>query len=238
MAVTPASLLNHRNVHRTVIRKFFAKMVALTGPSTAFQELLSGIIMALILVYTARFGLTEFSDKESFAIAVTGMCVTWGVIDGLLSYHSWFVDARRQHRVLINADNRSRESRLNEIMDSFSGTTLDLLSEKSEREICEQVLDSEIQSEEEFKEDEKSTVKSSLGCIFFSSVGLIPVLIPLFFYDDLIEALEVSSYLSAFTLFLVGFIMGPYLGLNRYILGAFLAGLSIIVSVIAVFTGG
>ncbi len=221
-----------------MIRKFLTKLVLLTGPSTAFQELLSGIIMALILVYTVRFGLTEFNDKEGFAAAVIGMCVTWGIIDGILSFYSWEVDARRQTRVLKNVDNRSRESRLNEVKDSFSGTTLDLLSNKSETEVCEIILDKELQSEEEFKEDEKSVKTSSLGCIFFSSLGLVPVLIPLFFYDDLIDALEVSCTLAAIFLFGVGFIMGPYLGVNRYILGIFLAGVSIVISVISVFTGG
>ena len=221
-----------------MIRKFLTKLVLLTGPSTAFQELLSGIIMALILVYTVRFGLTEFNDKEGFAAAVIGMCVTWGIIDGILSFYSWEVDARRQTRVLKNVDNRSRESRLNEVKDSFSGTTLDLLSNKSETEVCEIILDKELQSEEEFKEDEKSVKTSSLGCIFFSSLGLVPVLIPLFFYDDLIDALEVSCTLAAIFLFGVGFIMGPYLGVNRYILGIFLAGVSIIISVTSVFTGG
>ena len=224
--------------HTAVIRKFFSRIIALTGPSTAFQELLAGIIMALILVYTARFGLTEFSDKESFVIAVVGMCITWGVIDGILSYFSWIVDARRQTRVLTNADNRDRESRLNEIMDSFSGTTLDLISEKSEREMCDTILDKGIQSDEEYRADDLSMRKSSLGCVFFSSVGLIPVLLPLLFYDDLMEALEVSCTLAAIFLFGVGFIMGPYLGVNRYILGILLAGVSIVISVISVFTGG
>ena len=221
-----------------MIKRFLTKLVTLTGPSTAFQELLSGIIMALILVYTVRFGLTEFSDKEGFAVAVIGMCVTWGIIDGILSYYSWLVDSRRQIRVLSNADNRSRESRLNEIVDSFSGTTLDLLSSECEREICEMVLDKELQSKEEFIEDDKSMRKSSLGYIFFSSLGLVPVLLPLFFFDDLVEALEVSCILSAIFLFGVGFIMAPYLGINRFLLGTSLAGISIIISVISVFTGG
>ena len=230
--------INIGSIHVNVIGRFLSKMVDITGPSTAFQELLSGIIMALILVYTARFGLTEFSDKESFAIAVIGMCVTWGVIDGLLSYFSWVVDTRRQHRVLTNADNMDHESRLNEVMDSFSGTTLDLLSEKSEREMCDMILDKEIQSEEESEADEKATIRSSLGCVFFGSFGLIPILLPLLFYDDLLEALNVSCILAAFSLFAVGYLMGPHLGLNRYILGEFLAGVSIVISVISVFTGG
>jgi hypothetical protein len=231
-------LINIGDAHGAVIRRFLTKLVTLTGPSTAFQELLSGIIMALILVYTVRFGLTEFNDKEGFAVAVIGMCVTWGIIDGILSFYSWEVDARRQTKVLRNEDNTSRESRLNEIVDSFSGTALDLLSNKCEREVCDTILDKELQSQEEFKEDEKSMKKSSLGCIFFSALGLIPVLTPLFFFDDLIEALEVSCILSAIFLFGVGFIMGPYLSVNRFILGAFLAGVSIVISVISVFTGG
>ena len=234
----PVLFINNSIIPGSVVVKFFSKMVAITGPGTALQELLSGIIMALILVYAALFEITHYSDKESFAFAVIGMCVTWGVIDGVLAYYSWMVNARHQHRVLTNVDNIDRETRLNEIKDSFSGTTLDLLTEKSEMEICNTILDSEIESDEELKADDNAVLKSTIGFMFFGSIGIIPVLLPLLFYDDLLEALDTSCTLAAITLFAVGYIMGPYLGLNRFLLGIVFAGISAIISVIAVFTGG
>ncbi len=221
-----------------VIRRFLSWMVSLTGPGTALQEVLYGFIMALIFVYAARFGLLEFSDKASFAITVTGMCLTWGVIDGIIFYYIWALDARRQHRLITNADNMDRESRLNEVMDSFAGTTLDILSDKDKREICDMILDKGVQSAEEHRADERSMAGNSLGCVFFGVVGLIPILLPLLFFEDLIYALGVSCILSALSLFIIGYLMGPYLGLNRIMTGVFLAGISVVISVISVFTGG
>ena len=100
------------------------------------------------------------------------------------------------------------------------------------------ILDSEIQSDEEFRADDRAMMKSSLGFAFFGAFGIIPVLLPLLFYDDLIEALDISCILSALSLFAIGYIMGGYLRLNRFVLGAFLAGISAVISFIAVFTGG
>ena len=213
-------------------------MVSLTGTSTALTELLSGIIMALILVYTARFGLTDFSDHLSFTATVVGMCATWGVIDGVLSYSTWYFDTKRQTRVLKNEDNMDREARLDEIMDSFSGTAMDVITDEDKRELCDKFLDMRVQSDEEFKADDRSMSLSCWGGLFFSVIGLVPILIPLLFYDDLIEALEVSSFLSAITLFVVGYLMGPRVGINRFALGAFLAAIALIISIISVFTGG
>lgn len=222
----------------SVIKQLFSKLVSLTGPGTALQEVLYGFIMALIFVYAARFGLIEFSDKASFAITVLGMCLTWGVIDGIIFYYIWVLDARRQYRVIANEENMDRESRLNEIVDCFSGTALDILSDKDKVEICNMILDKKVQSKEEYKADAKSMLGYSLGCVFFGVIALVPILLPLPFFEDLIYALGVSCILSALSLFITGYFMGSYLGLNRFVAGTILAGISIAISIISVFTGG
>ncbi len=221
-----------------MVGKLTSRMLSYTGPSTALQEVLYGFIMALIFVYGVRFGVLEFSDKFSFAVTVTGMCLTWGVIDGIIFYYIWLLDTRRTYRVITNAEGRDRESRKNEIMDSLSGTALDVLSDQNKDAICDMMLDKEVQSEAEYEEDRKAMVKNSIGCVFFGVVALIPVLLPLLFFEDLIYALGVSCILSGLSLFVTGYLMGPYIGLNRFVMGLFLAGISFVISVISVFTGG
>ena len=221
-----------------MIGKLISRMMSATGPSTALQETLYGFIMALIFAYGARFGLIEFSDKGAFAITVTGMCLTWGVIDGIIFYYIWYFDARRQSMIVSNTVNADRGSRLNEVLDYASGTILDILSDKDKTEMCDRILDMGVQSQEEFEEDKRAMIRNSVGCVFFGVIGLVPILLPLIFFEDLIYALGISCLLSGLSLFVVGYLMGPYLGLGRFITGAFLAGISLVISVISVFTGG
>ncbi len=221
-----------------MLKEFFSKLTSLTGPGTAIQEVLYGFIMALTFAYAVRFGLLHFDSKVSFMITVTGMDLTWGVIDGIIFFYIWALDIRRHTRVISNADGMDRESRVQELMDSFSGTPLDAVNDEEKRKVCESLLDKPVQSREEFKADRKAMFLNSVGCVFFSNVALIPVLGPLFFIDDFVYALEIACWISAIGLFIVGYYMAPYVGLRRITTGAVLAGISLIISVAAVFTGG
>ncbi len=221
-----------------MLKEFFRKLTSLTGPGTAIQEVLYGFIMALTFAYAVRFGLLHFDSKVSFMLTVTGMDLTWGVIDGIIFFYVWALDIRRHTRVISNADGMSREARVQELMDSFSGTPLDAVNDEEKRKVCESLLDKPVQSREEFKADRKAMFLNSVGCVIFSNVALIPVLGPLFFIDDFIFALEMACWISTICLFIVGYYMAPYLGLGRISTGAVLAGISLVISVAAVFTGG
>lgn len=60
------------------------KLVSMTGPAIALQELLYAFIMELIFVYAACFGLIEFESVTDFMMVEFGMIFTWGTIDGII----------------------------------------------------------------------------------------------------------------------------------------------------------
>ncbi len=213
-------------------------MTSFTGPGTALQEILYGFIMALIFVYGVRFGVLEFKDAASFSLAVIGMCVTWGIIDGIIFYYIWVLDSRRQTKLIANEYKLDRETRINMLMDDFAGTPMDVITDEDKRAICDYMLDKKVQSEEEHNEDRKAMFLNSVGCAFFGSIPVIPILLPLLFFDDYLKALEISCYISSALLFLLGYKMARYLGTNRLVTGLVLAGISLGISIISVFTGG
>ena len=213
-------------------------MLSYTGAGTALQELMYGFIMALIFVYGTRFGVLEFSDVVTFSLTVIGMCVTWGVIDGIIFYYIWKMDARRQMKIISNEDNMPREERLSELMDYFDGTALSIVSDKDVERICNDILDCQVESAEEFEADRKKQIQNSIGCAFFGSIPVIPVLIPLYIIDDLMDALFASCLVSSVLLFIIGYSMAKYIGTNKFLTGAVLAGISLAISVVSVFTGG
>ena len=148
------------------------------------------------------------------------------------------MDARRQIKIISNDDNMPREERLSELMDYFDGTALSIVSDKDVERICNDILDCQVESAEEFEADRKKQIKNSIGCAFFGSIPVIPVLIPLYIIDDLMDALFASCLVSSALLFIIGYSMAKYIGTNKFLTGAVLAGISLAISVVSVFTGG
>ncbi len=215
----------------------FRKLLAAPGPSTALQELLYGFIMALIFVYAARFGILKYDAPWDFIIVIIGMNATWGAIDAAIFYYLGLCDQKRYIK-LIKDDSADPESRISELMDEFDSTPLDVLSDQDKRWVCEKMLDRELQSEDGFSEDRRKMMISSVGCFVITLLTVIPIIIPVLLISDFMTALRVASVLAAIILFFIGYYMAPYLGLNRWVTGATLTGMSLLISLISTFTGG
>lgn len=207
------------------------------GPSTSLQEILYGFIMALIFVYATRFGLLTYDDPVVFIHVVFGMNATWGVIDAIIFYYLAVCNQRRYVR-LVTDGSMEREQRILELMDEFAATPLDVLSDEDKRWACEAMLDRGLQSKEHFRKDRIEMAKSSVGCIIWTLLTLIPIVLPVLLIGDFDLALEVASVQSSVILFFVGYYMGPYLGVNRWLTGTIMIAISLGISLIATFTGG
>ena len=217
---------------------FFKELIRMTGLGTSLQELLYAIIMALIFVYAARFGVVEFSGVGEFILVQTGMLVTWGVIDGIIFYYIGACDQRRFRRLISNEEHLGFEERVDFLMDEFGATPLDVLTEEEEREICKRILDRPLESEEESRADRRSMALSSLGCVVFSLLALIPVIVPVLLIEDFQTALVAVSFVCSALLFFVGYMMAPFIGTNKWLTGLSLILLSLAIAVVSVFTGG
>ena len=117
--------------------KLLHELIRMTGISTSVQELLYAIIMAMIFVYAARFGVLEFAGVGEFILVQFGMLFTWGVIDGIIFYWLGACDQRRYCRIISNDVNQTKEQRIEALMDEFGATPLDVLTEEEERIVCE-----------------------------------------------------------------------------------------------------
>ena len=218
--------------------KFFENLLRMTGISTSVQEILYAIIMALIFVYAARFGVIEFSGVGEFVLVQFGMLVTWGAIDGIIFYYLGVCDQRRYRRIISNDVNMDKGERVEALMDEFGATPLDVLTEEEERAICEMILDRELESAEASRADRIAMAKSSLGCVIVSLFALIPVIVPVLLIDDFQTALVAVSFVTSAVLFFVGFHLAKILGTNRLLTGLLILSMSLAIAVISVFTGG
>lgn len=213
-------------------------MIDSTGPSTALQELLYGFIMELIFVNAALLEVMKFDSATDFIIVITGMNATWGAIDGIIFYYLADGNQLRYNRIIRNDDNYSREYRRKVLISEFSSSPLNVLTDEEQERICDEILDKELQSAEQARNDHIDMAKSSIGCWILTMLTLIPMIVPLLLIPDFFMALRVGTILCSVVLFGIGYLIAPYLGRNRWATGLLLAGLSLLISLVSTFTGG
>lgn len=139
---------------------------------------------------------------------------------------------------MSNEVNMDKETRLDNIMDEFSNTPLDILDDKDKREVCEIILTKKMQSEESAKGNRRDLLVSSLGCILISLVALIPIILPVMVIDDMDEGLTAVSTMTSLILFIVGYKIAPYMGTNKWLTAFTITGITLAIALISVFTGG
>lgn len=139
---------------------------------------------------------------------------------------------------MSNEVNMDKETRLDNIMDEFSNTPLDILDDKDKREVCEIILTKKMQSEESAKGDRRDLLVSSLGCILISLVALIPIILPVMVIDDMDEGLTAVSTMTSLILFIVGYKIAPYMGTNKWLTAFTITGVTLAIALISAFTGG
>jgi hypothetical protein len=228
IAITDSNAMNNNRI---------GILLKATGHSTALQELLYGFIMGQIFVNAALLGTLHFDGPGQFVTMVIGMNTTWGAIDALIFYYLGVCDQRRYTR-LVSDKSLDREYKVEELMDEFGATPLDVLSDRDKKWVCEKMLDRELQSDEDNRKDRIAIAYSSLGCFIITVLTIIPIAIPVLLISDFETSLRVANLLVSIILFFVGYYIAPYLGLNRIHVSITLMAMCFGVSLISVFTGG
>lgn len=216
----------------------FRRLISATGTSLALQECLYSFIMAFIFITAAKLGLMTFESKTDYALVTAGMVLTWGVIDALMLYWLNVYDQRESIGLMRKVRNMPEEQAVDALVDAFSGTPLDVIDEEDERKICREMLGKRIEDMEQIRADRERMMLSSVGCVVICALTLIPLVIPILFFEDLNTGLDAASFISSTLLFFVGFYLGRNIGVNGWVLGISLAGVTWAVSLISTFTGG
>lgn len=231
-------LYQHRYLSGYVAPHILKGIVRMTGPTLAVQELLYGFIMALIFVTAARLGVLQYSSAEGLVILISGMNLTWGAIDAIVFYLLDVFDQRKLVRAMRGEDGLTEEQRVDLLADSFSGTPLDLLDPEEEREACRRILSKGLESEEEMAADRRAMRISSLGCFIITALTIVPTAVPILLFEDVDTGLTVASVLSSLVLMMVGYRMGPMLGVSKWGMALLLTVVSWSMTIAATFTGG
>lgn len=223
-----------------MVRRAAQRLITMTGPGLAVQELLYGFIMELIFVTAARIGFLDYSGKTELILMILGMNATWGAIDAVIFYVIDTFD-ENNHVKMINLGKHGgpeRERAVDYLIDSFGGTPMDALAPEDERRICEMIIDCRTEDRLGLKRDRRALAWSSVGCFVITILTIIPVAVPILLFPDINLGLTVASALSAVIMFFIGYRMQSYYLVNGWLMGLLLTGMGWTITVIATFTGG
>ncbi len=207
-----------------------------TGPGLALQELLYGFIMALLFLTAARFGILKFDDGMDIVILMVGMDFTWGMIDAVLFYVVGVMDQERMINVMRSSS--SPKDKADELLGDFDGTPMGLINPVEERKFCEQIMEAELEGEESIRKDRANMMKSSFFCFIATISPLVPTALPLLLFEDIYDGMLVSSVLASVSMFVLGWMMGKYIGVKGWKSGLIVAVITWAITLAATFTGG
>ena len=212
-------------------------MVKSAGPGLIVQEAMYGFIMALIFVTATRIGVFGDISATRLLAMIFGMNITWGAIDMIVFYLIDEGEHYQMHRFMQTRDPGKYTVR--ELLDEdFSGTVLDSMYERDRQKVYDIVLSSECVPDGCYRAKRKELFKSAVVAFIVTSLTIVPFAICLMFVPDMDDALLFSAIVASLCLFVIGNMMGPYLGKNGYRFGLIVASISLLITLIATFTGG
>jgi hypothetical protein len=190
--------------------KYFMDM----DPDLIQQELCYGTIMALTFIFGNQFGLMSMGRNE-LILAIIGMDAVWGIIDLILFFRADMTGLRRRAALSIdlhkNGDSDVGELR-GRVHDEFQGTFLDMVDEKTRKEVIDRVMLSGPVEDPNALADKwtRNYRKSAIGSCIVATFPALPPAICLLVISDFETALTASAIALSLILFNVGYMISPY----------------------------
>lgn len=221
--------------------RFVRNIAKYTGLGLALQELLYGFIMGLMFIVAAQTGVAKFDTNLGLVLAIIGMNFAWGFVDMILFTMIDRFDQRKYVRI-VNAKNSDLDdAQIRDLIrNNLSGTLVDVLDEKDEMEIVRKILRSEVEPPEQLREERRDGFKGNAICFLLTVSTCIPLTLPLLILPDSMqfEACLWSSSIAAVFLFVIGYLMHSYTGINKWVMGICVSSIGIGITLLAMLMGG
>lgn len=214
------------------------------------DRLTEGIYAVLIVMtFTMAYRAIDFagiSQKEvseailSMAVAALGCAFAWGIIDGvmfiLLGMMARGEDSRLLKKVKAAPD---EQTALAVISDQLDETFELVLSEDERKDLYRQAYLRMRDNEPKRVGFKREEFLGAIGVVLVALLVSVPVVLPLLiFRTDVGVALRASNFMAIVMLFIFGFYWGKHAQSKPVRVGLLLAGLGVVMVLIAIPLGG
>jgi len=209
----------------------------LLSPMERISEVLYGIIMALTFTGTLSIAKADKNAVHEMLIAALGCNIAWGIVDAAM-YVLAILIARSRGRTLITYIRNNPGSK--ETTDFIRESLPPILGSVMTQDDLGRLV-GELSGLPESKVGQLVRLRdfeNALGIFLFVFVSTFPVAIPFLFVKDVRLALRISNLIAILLMFVCGWLLARYGGLNRLLTGLGLALFGAILVLVTIALGG
>ena len=201
------------------------------------SEILFGIIMTL--TFTCSIGIANAKNTEirQLIIAAISCNIAWGLVDAISYIVSTIMQRSRNRTVLDSVLTTSDADKARKyISDSLPPSIASVLEAADLEQIRSKLAklpDSALQVRLTTRD-----LKRSLMIFFLMFISTLPIVTPFIFIHDTNTALRTSNLIAIIMMFLCGWSLAKYVGINKWILSITMTFIGIILVFITIVLGG
>jgi len=201
------------------------------------SEILFGIIMTL--TFTCSIGIANAKNTEirQLIIAAISCNIAWGLVDAISYIVSTIMQRSRNRTVLDSVLTTSDADKARKyISDSLPPSIASVLGAADLEQIRSKLAklpDSALQVRLTTRD-----LKRSLMIFFLMFISTLPIVTPFIFIHDTNTALRTSNLIAIIMMFLCGWSLAKYVGINKWILSITMTFIGIILVFITIVLGG
>jgi len=216
--------------------KVLAKSNWLINPLDRAAEILFGLIMALS--FTCSISIVTSDTKIRQLIFAALSCnLSWGLVDAIMFLVGELAQRNRNKMIIESVRNATETEKAHQhISEAFSSDIAPLIK----KEVVEQIRMNIIEVTGEGVKLRLTTqdFKRALALFFVVFISTFPIIIPFVLIDESKLALRVSNLVAVVMMFMCGWSVSKYVGLNKWTMSISLVLVGIILVAITIALGG
>ena len=218
----------------------------LLDPIDRLSETIYSVLIALIFTLAYRILMlnNDFSFSSGYgfnvSFAILGAALAWGIIDGIMYALISVFQRRERHRLLQQIKTaKTMETAVTIIADELDFILEPITSSEQRDALYVDILDHLREGKSQKVGLQREDVVGALGSVLVAFLAVLPSLVPLMLLpQNTALAIRISNFVSFIVLFSAGYGWGKHTHTNPWQTGLLLAGVGLIMVLIAIPLGG
>ena len=213
------------------------KSKGLLDPLDRSGEILFGLIMALTFTCSISVANARSIEISQLLIGAISCNLAWGLIDATM-YLIGVIAQRNRNKIILDFIRNSSESI--KAREFISATLPTIIASAIETEALEKIRNKLVNLPQETGKEKLTIddIKKATGLFLLVSVSTFPVVIPFTIMEDTMLALRISNLIAIVMMFLCGWSVASYAGINKWIMSIAMVIIGVILVAIAIALGG
>lgn len=209
----------------------------LINPIDRISEIIFGVIMALTFTCSVSVIETDKAEVKELLLGAITCNIAWGLVDAVIFLIMTMIEEGRGLTVYkFVRKSKQKEKSIRFIKDALPPVIASVMSTDEIENIRNKLL--KLPEPPAVRHLSWIDYKTAIGIFLLVFISTFPVAIPFLFINNLQAALRTSNFIAILIMFISGFILGRYAGRNRYLVGAMMSIIGIILVVITILLGG